>query len=404
MFCRACNNTPLEAVLDLGPLPIAHRLLSRADSEEEVFDFILHLCTSCGLLQIVDPIPPEILYSDYNYCFSNWKAQPHIADEIDRIFAVHKIESAFEIGANDGMFLKALQQRGIEHPIGLEPNPHAGMIAQSAGIQIYQGFVDSVLIDQIQAEQGQFDLVVARQVLEHIVDMPGFFKAIDRLLRPDGVLFLDIPDFTDALALADVSVLWEEHVSYFTESILTALLAYHGFEIVDQARYNFSGGTLAVIARRGPIRPMQQTAIPQELVRARSFETRIADYGVTLRDFLQRLRTRGWKIAFYGFGCRGNMALGALKLGPLIDYVIDDQPERQGLYTCGSRHLIQASESLATDSTQNLLVLLSVNQENEAKVKARLARIMGDVPVCLSLHSPNEIGLDLVHLTAQHAA
>ena len=35
----------------------------------------------------MDPIDPEILYGEYNYCFSEWKPQPHMADEIEVIKA-----------------------------------------------------------------------------------------------------------------------------------------------------------------------------------------------------------------------------------------------------------------------------------------------------------------------------
>lgn len=407
MRCRACHSDALQPMIDLGRLPIAHRLPATADAAEELFGFALHLCPACGLAQIVDPIPPEVLYRDFNYCFSSWKPQPHVADEIDRILAARPVGQSFEIGANDGLFLTALKQRGVARPMGLEPNRLAGRIARDAGFTVYEDLLSDDLARRVVAEHGRMDLVCARQVLEHLGDIDGFFRAVDILLQPDGVLFIDVPDFGGGLRTGDISVLWEEHVSYFTAPVLTALLARHGFIVTDEAHYDFSGGTIAVVARRasqlGRTPDHSVTADPVGLGRARLYATRVQDYGDRLRALLADCRREGRQILLYGAGCRACTMVNGLGLGDLIDVAIDDQVDRQGLFLPGSKRPIRSPEVLVGDNRPRL-VLLAVNNENEHKVRARLAGLLGTEPPTLSVQSPNDISALLTGMVASLAA
>lgn len=207
-------------------------------------------CGECGLPQIVKPIDPDILYRQFNYNFSSWKPEPHQVDELDTIAKLSKHQSVFEIGCNDGLFMDKLRERGAKVLVGVEPNPVSGKIARERGIKVYSDMISPALCDDAVAQAGKFDLVVSRQVLEHIVDFENFFDCVKIALRDDGLLFIDVPDFAPGSTAGDLSVLWEEHVSYFTEPTLLALLARHGFEAVSVKKYNFSGGSLAVAARR----------------------------------------------------------------------------------------------------------------------------------------------------------
>ena len=230
-------------------MPIAHRLLRNRDEPEERFPFEVWACGDCGLPQIVKPIDPDILYRQFNYNFSSWKPEPHQPDELDTIAKFTQHRSVFEIGCNDGLFMEKLRERGAKVLVGVEPNPVSGKIARERGIKVYPDMISPALCRDAVSHAGKFDLVVSRQVLEHIVDFENFFTCVKLVLREDGLLFIDVPDFAPGSSVGDLSVLWEEHVSYFTEATLLALLARHGFEAVSVKKYDFSGGSLAIAAR-----------------------------------------------------------------------------------------------------------------------------------------------------------
>lgn len=68
--CRSCGSAGLEPVLDLGRTPLADRLVSadRLGEPEPAFPLAVAFCPDCGLMQILETVPPEILFcEDYPY-------------------------------------------------------------------------------------------------------------------------------------------------------------------------------------------------------------------------------------------------------------------------------------------------------------------------------------------------
>ncbi|MFX8786074.1 hypothetical protein ABTM90_19840, partial [Acinetobacter baumannii] len=72
-----------------------------------------------------------------------------------------------------------------------------------------------------------------------------------------------------------------------------------------------------------------------------------------------------------GAGCRACTFTNAFELGSLIDFAVDDQKERQGLFMPGSRIGVRSPDDLKTSSSP-LVCLLAVNNENEAVVTSKL--------------------------------
>ena len=394
--CRLCHSTNLRPVIDLGQMPIAHRLRHSRDEQDERYPFEVFACAECGLPQIVKPIDPDILYRQFNYNFSSWKPEPHQVDELDTIAKFSAHQSVFEIGCNDGLFMDRLRERGAKVLVGVEPNPVSGKIARERGIKVYADMISPSLCHDAVAEAGKFDLVVSRQVLEHIVDFENFFDCVKIALRDDGLLFIDVPDFEPGSTAGDLSVLWEEHVSYFTEPTLLALLARHGFEAVSVKKYNFSGGSLAIAARRAT---RDVTAPPAPSGVGERFGRRAREYGARLRPILAKARANGAEIAIYGAGCRACTFTNAHELADLVDLSVDDQKERQGLFLPGTGIPIRSPDDLA-DKSNPLVCLLAVNQENEAKVGSRLRDNLKRPLHIVSIFAPSGIWSELDRLEA----
>src|SRR5437868_1382223 len=287
-----------------------------------------------------------------------------------------------------------LRERGAKVLVGVEPNPVSGKIARERGIKVYPDMISPALCHNAVADAGKFDLVVVRQVLEHIVDFENFFACVKLVLREDGLLFIDVPDFSPGSSVGDLSVLWEEHVSYFTEATLLALLARHGFEAVSVKKYDFSGGSLAIAARRAAPGVNPPSVAPGMGER---FGQRAREYGSRLRPVLTKARESGMQVAIYGAGCRACTFTNAHDLGDLIEFSVDDQKERQGMFLPGTRIPIRSPEDLRGKS-EPLVCLLAVNHENEAKVSGRLRDTLQRPLHIVSIFAPSDIWRELDRL------
>ena len=391
--CRGCSGKNLVELVDLGSQPIAHRLLSSPEEKEFLHPLAVHYCGTCGLGQICDPVDPEELYRDYNYCFSSWKPQPHIVDEADMICSQTQRHSAFEVGCNDGLFLDLLSKRGVKTLAGVEPNPFASQLAREKGFRVYTDWLSAPICQQALAEFSGFETVVARQVLEHIADIDGFFACVDRLLIPDGFVLIELPEIETALSMGDGSFVWEEHVNYFTEPVIRGMLRHYGYEPIVSRRYDFSGVSIAVLARRTQVRAATWGLQPLS-GHAVTFSQKLSGYGTLLRETLGAARDRGFLVVLYGVGCRACTVVNGLGLRPAIDFAVGDRSERQHKYMPGSRLPIRSPQALR-DRVGPILCLLAVNQESESAVKANLSSHTDQPVECISLFSPNDIWLEL---------
>jgi cupin fold WbuC family metalloprotein len=394
--CRLCHELAPTPMIDLGLWPIAHRLLSQADAHEERFPFALAICEACGLVQVPKPIDPEILYRSFNYNFSSWKVEPHMTDEIDTILRRGVPDAVIDVGCNDGLFLEELRKHGVKTLAGIEPNPVAAERARARGLRVFNDMIGPALCDEIVAECGRFDLVVSRQVFEHVSDVDTFLSGIHRLLNEGGRVFIDVPDFGPSLRLGDCTTLWEEHVNYFTEETLTSTLLRHGLVPVQTKTYDFSGGCLAVVARRGTS-GIAAPPTPATLRSSNTFADRVHEYGRRLQETLTSARGMGTQCVLYGTGVRGCALGNTFALGNFMDFAVDDQRERQGKFMPGTRLPILPSEMLA-DGSAPIICILAVNNENVRKVRERVQGIT-DRPVhFISPCGPSDIWAELEEL------
>lgn len=366
--CRLCGSHDLGLIVHFGSQPIAHRLLDSPEDPEETFPLAIHQCLHCGLAQNLEPIPPEKLYSGYNYNFSFWKDEAHIDEEIDLLGSYSPVK-ILEIGSNDGLFLDRYADKyktGLA--IGVDPNPEVCETARARGLDVINDQIHPNLCWSLVNKYGHFDTVIARQVIEHVTDLSEFFRSVRVILGHQGRFLIDTPDCELALRYGDVSVFWEEHVSFFTRRLLEEVLGKHGFKTIWSWEFDFSFGTTAILAKkteRVDIGPYRKQTEPLETVKT------IGTYQDCLLSALHKLKYRDIPVVLYGAGARGVTVVNCLDIGDLISFAVDDQKERQGKFLPGS-HLEVRSPRVLDEMSPKMAVLLAVSQENEESVRSRL--------------------------------
>ena len=391
--CKCCGSVNLQKLIDFGMQPIAHNLLESKEQKDTFkHPLCLHYCENCGFIQINDPIAPEKLYTEYNYCFSAWKRQPHIPAEMELLdkYIEDKNIKILEIGCNDGGFLEDLRQAGYMNVVGIEANPYAAKEAMVHGFDILNKMFDKHSAEEIREQYGYIDMIVMRQVLEHIPDLDDFFEALDSIVDAEKLLFIEVPDFGEALKSGDCSTIWEEHPNYFTYEVLELMLNKKGYVILDKAFYDFSGGAMCVLAKKVEV-PIKNT-LKSNMLQYKNFASIVNDYSIKLRSALENAHERGAKVFLYGTGSRACTLVNGLELGGEIDYAVDDQKEKQGHYMPGSHLPIISLDKVSNAVGQDNVFLLAVNHENEEIVANKILSLYNKENVkVVSLFTPNDI-------------
>ncbi|MBN1817476.1 MAG: methyltransferase domain-containing protein [Sedimentisphaerales bacterium] len=370
--CHLCGNNVCTTLLDMGSRPIVHDYLDDPNQEEPTYPFQVLFCEHCGLIQLAEPIAPELLYSEY-LCLSGWKHQPHmprLVELIETHTSAHSRSRILEVGSNDGLFLDLLRTRGYANLTGIEPAWDAVTTARKKGLSTIHAYFDSTSSKEYIRRWGTCDLFISRQMLEHITDLVGFIQCMQQVLRVGGYVAIEIPDSRFNLDTPDYA-LWEEHVNYFTLETLQYWLALAGVEILHFEDTMFSGESLMVIGRYlGPksIEPSIDY-LPSLRQKAMRYRDLWPIFTEAFCAYLRTYRQSGKKIAVYGAGARLSCLLNFTGAGQYVEFIVDDHPGKQGKFLPGSRLAILPSEALERENID--LCLLAVNTECEEQVIAQ---------------------------------
>lgn len=348
----------------------------------------LDCCRCCGLVQIVDPLPPADIYPDASLEMASWKNLPQTSWQIEMLRSHLPSEATVvETGSNDGHFLGALRDAGFSRLIGIEPSRASCALSRAKGLEVIEGFATVDLGTELVGKLGAADLVVAKHMFGHIPDLTGYFAFLDVLLKPGGMFFLEIPDFSQAFISADCSMIYEEIVNYFTADTVSFALERFGYQILTIEKFPNNGGLLEILAKRTAV--SSQTDFPVIPPELETFEKRANEYARRLEECLKEQRRHGRKIFVYGGGMRSAALLNGFGLAKYVDLIIDDNPQKQGKFFPGCGLPIMTSESAAAIMGDKVF-LLAVSNENESLVVAKIHNLFGSRALCASILGPDD--------------
>lgn len=365
--CNLCGKSELLPLIDFGNHPVAKHYLENPSEAQPTWPVRLYFCEHCGLTQLIDSCPPDVLYENY-VTVSSWKFQPHVQHEIDAIKSLPNITAdskIIEIGSNDGMFLHQMSQSGFKNTLGVEPAKDAYDLSVAKGINTLHAFLSPEVTSDIRAQYGEFDLFVSRQNLEHMRDLQEVARSIRTLVRPNAYVLIEVPDFACFFRWHDYSV-WEEHVNYFTIDTLRRFLEMCGVELIHQETILFSSESIFVLGRK-----VDNVSCPLDYVPALrdqnlKYAAQWPIFRSAIREYCASQKEANKRIAVYGAGARIIGLINFTDIASSIDLIVDDQAEKQGKFTPGGKIPIVSSDALYSQSID--ICFLAVNTENEEKV------------------------------------
>lgn len=368
MECRLCaTKGAFEQFMSFENHPIVNDLVAK--KSESLYslteDFTLNECKACGFLYSDKYFISQLrMYSEYR-TLSSLKPQPHAYVLIERIIqdVPKQIESTkvLEIGCNDGSFLAALKENGFQFINAYEPAVDAYKQCQSLGVEVINDFFSATTSSKV---EGPFDVIVTRQVLEHIEDLADFLQGVSSLIDDDGIFIVEVPDTSMNYSCIDYTF-WEQHINYFTENTLRHLLEINGFYVYDVERVRFSGTTMRIFAKKifGVIGSRK---IPHDydLQQRTTFKKNFLAFKERVKRFVEHKKDKHTDVYIYGCGNRSQNFANYMEINHLINGYIDDCPTKIGCFTPLHGHPIMSFD----DRHRYSYILMGVNSELEEKV------------------------------------
>jgi len=379
--CRSCGSPQLEVVLSLGQTPLANSLLTKAQLKdpEPTYPLDLAFCRACALLQITETVPPETLFRDYLY-FSSFsdtmlKHSEELADDLIESRALNAQSLVVEVASNDGYLLQFYQRRGIP-VLGIEPALNVAKVAiEEKHIPTITEFFGADLAGQLAAKGQRADVVHAHNVLAHVANLNDFVEGFERMLKPGGIVVVEVPYVKDLLDRCEFDTIYHEHLCYYSLTALDRLARRHGLKAQDVRRVPIHGGSLRVEFGRvgeGDVKQSVRDLLQEEKSWGvdrvdvyRKFAERVVGVRTELRQLLSGLKQKGKRLAAYGAAAKGSTLLNYAGIGTeTLDFVVDRSTYKQGRYMPGV-HLPILPPARLLEAMPDYVLLLTWNFADE---------------------------------------
>lgn len=259
----------------------------------------------------------------------------------------HVPEEIVEIGAGSGIFIDAIK---AHKKIAIEPSEESKNIDKS--IQLFNCYYEK---DKFNFPA---ELIVMRQVLEHIQDPLNFLKDVLASFESSkNYLYIEVPNSYPAFRDGRFYDFYYEHCNYFTTQSLIELCSQLGLVVVN-INSAMDGELISIL--------MTTKEIKNE-----DIEKEISDKEKLLSSKLELALKKDKKILGWGASGNGVQILNKLKLdNSKILAIIDSDKNKQGLFIPGTMQKI-ISPNEAIDYKPAVIIIFTQFHKKEIEEQCK---------------------------------
>ena len=372
--CRLCGGSELTCVLALTPTPPANAFVGEdaKNDPQPSFPLDVFFCETCAHVQLLDVVDPALLFENYVYVSgtspSFVKHFDDYAQALVERFAPAEGNLAVDIGSNDGTLLSAFQKRGLRG-LGVDPARDIAARATEAGVETIADFFSQQLAEKITRDHGPAAIVTANNVFAHADDLKGIVEGVRTLLAPDGVFAFEVSYLADVVSDTLFDTIYHEHLAYHSVKPLQAFFAASGMRLFSVERVASHGGSIRCMVcladgphqTDGSVAALIQAERDAGLDRAETFKAFAADIkalGDQLKALIKDIRADGKTIAGFGAPAKATTLMYHFGISAdEIDFIVDDSPLKQGLYSPGAHIPVLSSDALYDRRPDFVLIL-----------------------------------------------
>ena len=208
-------------------------------------------CKDCNLIYVNPRLknPEEVYHGDAEKYFKEAKLifegkaahhrDPNYLEDLKLIHQYKPTGNFLDVGTNMGFFLRNAKRWNGWNLYGVEPSPSLSDMARK-----YFGLnVKTAFLEEAGFESEFFDVVTMTDVFEHIANPDKILNEVRRIIKPDGILFIKVPNglfnlFKFKMAkwmgrLKDYDIFDSyEHVVHYSDKTLNKMLVKYGFKVI----------------------------------------------------------------------------------------------------------------------------------------------------------------------------
>jgi 2-polyprenyl-3-methyl-5-hydroxy-6-metoxy-1,4-benzoquinol methylase len=346
-------------------------------------------CRQCGLTYTT-PLPTDIqlrqIYKNFeqngvdktvfNETSDFWEIAKERFSIVTRKQDIKTSKKLLEIGSSYGLFLQNFSDTAWE-VYGVEPSHHPAALSQE---KWKLGNIHNCIFDDVVYPEATFDTVCCFHVLEHLASPRAFVTKIRKMLKPEGKLFIAVPDLTRVTS--NISeyyfINYSLHLMFFTPRTLSSFLKSCGFEVLsitNEKDRSSESGSMLIEAKYCQ---KKTDNVPIDLVHGRKYAERIMHIKKVLQNSFQEYADSGRTVAIFGGGTHTQGLLDCLgDIDHSIMIIFDDDLSRRDQVINGIRirpFLLEYWEDV------DIIVVSSLASENSILARLHQSRNVHQTP------------------------
>lgn len=246
-----CGQPSSKPVFELPDFPMTEIYVKDIVKERLGFvDQSFHMCDRCGHGQIANVIDLELQYgnSEQFYFRASESATGRESADffigfLNSVVNAKRFKNIVEVGCNDMYVLNALKSRA-DRLIGVDPIlKKKEKEYTKENIVAIGDFLENVRLD------GDIDLVLCKDTLEHVSEPVQFIKKILDMVRDDTTFIFQFPLLETLLSGCRFDQVFHQHLNYFSIQSIVFMLNKLGCELLDY-KINWNHWGMVLIAFR----------------------------------------------------------------------------------------------------------------------------------------------------------
>lgn len=373
--CRFCGRELKNTFVDLGLSPLSNEYVSKENLNKGQYYYPLHVmvCDECFLVQALEYETPENIFCDYKYFSSYSKSWlEHAKKYVDMIVSkinLNENSQVIEIASNDGYLLQYFKQYNIE-PLGIEPAENVAKEAEKKGIKTISEFFGTKLAERLAKENKKADLLIGNNVLAHVPNINDFVEGIKIILNDSGIVTMEFPHLLNLIDKNQFDTIYHEHFSYLSFTTVKRIFESKGLKIFNVEKLSTHGGSLRIYATHMENYSIEKDISVQNLLNEEreygldniyiytSFNEKVKQIKRETLEALIKIKEDRKTIAAYGAAAKGNTFLNYCGIGKdFIDYVVDANPHKQGLFLPGTHIPIVSIDEMKKNIPDYIIIL-----------------------------------------------
>ena len=188
-------------------------------------------------------------------------------------------------------------------------------------------------------------MITSHNACAHIDHLLDVIKGVTYCLDDDGIFVVEVGYFLDIYENIWFDTIYHEHLDYHTVAPFEKLFSRVGLEIIDAERINPQGGSIRITAQKKGSKYSKSSSVGEliELEKKKGlnkiqtlykFEKKISYVRKQLQSLISSLKADGKVIAGFGAPTKATTLMAHFGLdSTVIDFIVDDNPLKQGLFT-----------------------------------------------------------------------